>query len=72
METSTRVLPPASTLLSLGSPPSLGADIEKSVGHETPAVFLPTKDIIASGSRVHPEAESHGGETDSPSEKETG
>ena len=66
------MLPSASTLISLSSPPNFGAVLEKTVFPDVPEVFIPTKDIGKSSSQTQLEAESHGGESDSPSEEETG
>ena len=69
------MLPSASTLLSSvvswGCPPGFGAVLEKTVVPDVPELFLPTKDVVKSSSQTQFEAESHGGETNSPSEEET-
>ena len=69
------MLPSASTLLSLGSPPDLGSILEKTTAPTVPGVpelLLSTREIVTSFSQTQFEVESHGGETDSTSEEETG
>ena len=66
------MLPPASTLLSFGTPPEVGPSLGKVADSEIPECSLPTKDIVVSSSRSQAGVESHGGETDSPSAEETG
>ena len=64
-------LPPASSLLSVATPPGFRAALAQAAASAVPAEFPPTEDIVMTCSRTQLDAVSQGGETDSPSEEET-